>query len=175
MKPIQLLFSALTFFICTASMAQYQWIDGNGRKVFSDQPPPASVPAQKIMQQPSKNAASATPAAAEEPAAGANSAQTTNAENKPAAKKEATGKDKELEAKKKQADAELAAKKKIDEEKQAKANADNCERAKGVKAGLNSGARISQYNAKGERVVMDEAARMVETKRIEGIIQTDCK
>ncbi|MBK6368163.1 MAG: DUF4124 domain-containing protein [Polaromonas sp.] len=27
--------------------AQYQWIDANGRKVYSDQPPPASVPAKK--------------------------------------------------------------------------------------------------------------------------------
>jgi hypothetical protein len=30
-------------------------------------------------------------------------------------------------------------------------------------------------NAKGERIIMDEAARMVETKRIEGILAADCR
>jgi hypothetical protein len=34
---------------------------------------------------------------------------------------------------------------------------------------------LTNTNAKGERGYMDEATRMVETKRIEGIIASDCK
>jgi hypothetical protein len=65
----------------------------------------------------------------------------------------------QLEAKKKQADEEEAAKKKADEDKVAAAKADNCERAKKGLSNLQSGARLSITNAKGEREVMDDAPR----------------
>ena len=153
-------------------MAQYQWIDANGRKVFSDQPPPASVPAKKIVQQPSKNAPAAvsTDAATD---AGTKADVVAVPANPAAPKVKAV--DKELEAKKKQADDELAAKKQADIEAQTKAKIENCARAKSAKATLDSGFRISQINAKGERGVMDDASRKVESKRIEGIMTTDCK
>lgn len=175
MKPIRLLrllFSAAAFFICTASMAQYQWIDANGRKVFSDQPPPASVPARKIVQQPGK----AVPAIVSTEAdtdAGTKSDATPAATAPAAAKPKAV--DKELEAKKKQADDELAAKKKADQEALTKARIENCARAKSAKAGLDSGLRINQINTKGEREVMDDATRAAETKRVKSIIESDCK
>ena len=56
----------------------------------------------------------------------------------------------------------------------AKAKAENCARAKKAKATFDSGARIATTNAKGEREIMDDAARAVETKRLEGIIATEC-
>jgi hypothetical protein len=173
MKSIRLFFSAVTLFICTASLAQYQWIDANGRKVFSDQPPPASVPAKNVLQQPGK--VITVPAASTQTDADGNAKATTApaAVATPAPKTKPV--DKELEAKKKLADEAEAAKKAVEEEKIAKARADNCLRAKSSKAGLASGIRIAVINSKGEREVMDTAARMVETKRIEGIIQSDCK
>ncbi len=85
------------------------------------------------------------------------------------------GKDKELEAKKKAAEEAEIAKKKAEADKQAAARADNCERAKRAKMSLDSGIRTTITNSKGEREFMDDAARMVETKRIEGIIAADCK
>ena len=36
----------------SAAMAQWQWIDGTGRKVFSDTPPPASIPDKSILRKP---------------------------------------------------------------------------------------------------------------------------
>ncbi|HVL74811.1 MAG TPA: DUF4124 domain-containing protein, partial [Noviherbaspirillum sp.] len=36
----------------TAVQAQYVWVDERGRKQFSDMPPPASVPAHRILKQP---------------------------------------------------------------------------------------------------------------------------
>lgn len=170
MKPIRLLFSAATLFICTASMAQYQWIDANGRKVFSDQPPPASVPAKKIVQQPGKNA----PLAASTTSDGDTNAKVDATPAAPTIAKVKTV-DKELEAKKKQADDELAAKKKAEQEAQTKAKIENCARAKSAKASLDSGLRINQINAKGEREVMDDATKTTELKRIQGIIAGDCK
>lgn len=156
-------------------MAQYQWIDANGRKVFSDQPPPASVPAKKIVQQPGKNT---TPTAISTEADTDTNAKAvaapTAAPSAPAAAK-VKPVDKELEAKKKQADDELDAKKKVEQEAQTKAKIENCARAKSAKAGLDSGLRISQINAKGEREVMDDATKAAEIKRIQGIIESDCK
>lgn len=185
MKPTRLTFSATTLLISLLmslpATAQYQWIDANGSRVFSDQPPPASVSNKKILQQPGKVAA--TTAVSKEAdvdsAAKTDNASAPAALAKPAAGKETVGKDKavdkELEAKKKQADDAEAAKKKAEMEAQAKAKADNCERAKRAKTSLDSGVRIGTTNAKGEREIMDEAARAVETKRLQGIIQSDCK
>ena len=80
-----------------------------------------------------------------------------------------------MEKKKAQAEAEEAAKKKAQDEKQAAARADNCKRAQQAKAGLDSGAPMKQTNAQGERVFLDEAGRNAESKRIQGIIDADCK
>jgi hypothetical protein len=165
------------------AVAQYQWIDANGRKVYSDQPPPASVPAKKVVQQPRNtpipaNLETIKPADIATQAEVKTDGKTENENSKaaPSAKKDPNaGKDKELEAKKKAAEEAEIAKKKAEADKQAAARADNCERAKRAKMSLDSGIRTTITNSKGEREFMDDAARMVETKRIEGIIAADCK
>ena len=40
---------------------------------------------------------------------------------------------------------------------------------------MDSGVRIARMNDKGEREIMDDAARAVESKRLEGIVASDCK
>jgi len=147
-------------------LAQWQWIDKDGRKVFSDRSPPADVPAGNIIKQPSGKSRPAEPVEAAAPAGTA----------KPAASApKVSGKDKELQDKKKLADAADAEKKKAQEEEYAKVRADNCERAKGSKASFDSGVRITRTNAKGEREFLDDAQRAAETKRLEKIIASDCK
>ncbi|MGH8036033.1 MAG: hypothetical protein ACREO9_12465, partial [Lysobacterales bacterium] len=86
-----------------------------------------------------------------------------------------SGKDAQLEAKKKQAEEEEAAKKKAEDEKVAKAKAENCERAKRGLSGFESGVRVSTTNAKGEREIMDDKTRAAETKRLQDIVAADCK
>lgn len=86
----------------------------------------------------------------------------------------AGGLDKELEAKKKQAQEAEAAKRKAAEEQVTKAKIENCARAKQAKITFESGVRIGRTNAAGEREIMDEAARAEELKRIQGIIAKDC-
>lgn len=160
---MNLLRTALIVLACAAApacFAQWQWLDASGRKVFSDQPPPADVPANRILKQPGKQAASvqmAAPTPAPAPAA-----------------PKVSGVDKELEAKQKAASAAASAKKKEQEEANAKARADNCQRAKTAKATLDSGVRLSTTNAKGEREIMDDNARAAEQKRLQAIIDGNC-
>jgi hypothetical protein len=146
-------------------LAQWQWVDKDGRKVFSDRSPPADIPAKNIIKQPSTG--KGRPAAPAEAAAEA----PTPAASAP----KVSGKDKELQEKKKLADAAEAEKKKAQEEEHAKMRADNCERAKRSKANFDSGVRISTTNAKGEREILDDAQRAAEAKRLEKIIASDCK
>jgi hypothetical protein len=162
---------ASSSFALTA-IAQWQWIDKDGHKVFSDRPPSTEIPQKNILKQPHRGGAAA------QPASDAAATAQTPAASAPVGKSSApklTGKDAELEARKKQAEEQEMVKKKAEEETQAKARAESCERAQKGLATMQSGVRLSTTNAKGEREVMDDAARTVETKRIQGIIQSDCK
>ena len=178
--------TALPYFIASfglvfsvSAMAQYMWLDAAGRKVFSDQPPSANTPAKRILQQPGKTPTSlpATTSATDDAATAADAEKTKTpdvvAKTTPAPK--IVSKDKDLEAAKKKIDDEAAAKTKADDEVRNVARADNCVRAKQAKSTLDSGVRLTHTNAKGERGYMDEATRTVETKRLDGIIGSDCK
>lgn len=149
--------------VCLPASAQWQWTDQEGRKVFSDRPPPADIPDKNVLKRPAlrgqtSDAASAAGAA---PQGGAGSPRIS-------------GIDKELMEKKKQAADAQAAQRKADEEKMARTRADNCARAKLAKAGFDSGRPISRTNEKGERELLDEAARADEVRRIQSIIDADC-
>lgn len=148
--------------------AQWIWLDKDGRKVFSDRAPAASIPEKSILKRPGQSNTLPT-ANTEAPALAASAAQPKASAIAP------SGIDKELSEKKKKADEAEAAKQKAEEAKMAAARADNCARAKAAKAGLDSGVRLAQINAKGERVVMDDATRAAESQRIQGIIDKDCQ
>jgi hypothetical protein len=165
MKLLRVTVLGLACALPALSFAQWQWIDKDGRKVFSDQSPPGDIPAKNIIKQPAVKGAAAAEAAA------------SASQPKPAAPAvpKLSGKDQGLEDKKKRAEAAEAEKKKAEEEQAAQARADNCERSKRAKASFDSGVRIARINAKGEREYMDDAARAAETKRLEVIIASDCK
>lgn len=173
MKLLRLTLLGLALALPAVCSAQWQWIDKDGRKVFSDQAPPPEIPAKSILRQPGSKAHPAAvtgPAAA--PDTAASSAQVAKSVS---GAPKLSGKDKELEEKKKKAEAAETEKKKEKEEEIAKARADSCDRAKRAKASFDSGVRISRTNDKGEREFLDDATRASETKRLEGIIANDCK
>lgn len=175
MKSFHAFLAAVLAFSAAGSWAQWQWLDKDGRKVFSDRAPGAEIPEKNILKRPSGlRPAPAAPVVAAEDAAAAPGAPAA-APAAPASAAKGAGVDKDLEAKKKQAAEADAAKRKADEDRIAKAKADNCARAKQAKATFESGMRVSRTNAAGEREVMDEAARAAEVKRIQGIIDTDCR
>lgn len=86
-----------------------------------------------------------------------------------------TGVDKELEERTKKAEADEKAKQAAEAAKIAKAKADNCALARQGKATVDSGVRIARVNAQGEREIMDDAARAAEQKRLQTVINSDCK
>ncbi|MBG6073631.1 MULTISPECIES: DUF4124 domain-containing protein [unclassified Polaromonas] len=151
------------------ALAEWQWLDKDGRKVFSDQPPPIDTPQKNII----KKAEFKADTRSQDVAAG----MPALAASAPAVKTsmpKLSGKDKELEAMKKKADMLDETKKQAEVEEFAKSRADNCERAKKAQASLNSGIRIATTNTKGEREYMDDAARSAETKRLQSIAESDC-
>ena len=161
MKMHKLFLLILACLWSAGAFAQWQWIDNEGRKVFSDRAPPPDIPAAAILKQP--HSLRATSAAA--PAA--------TAAPVPAAR--ASGKDKELEEKKTQAEAAQARQKKVEDDQRTAARADNCTRAQRAKATFDSSRPIRQTNAQGELVILDANERATETRRIQGIIDSDCK
>jgi hypothetical protein len=173
MNMLRTVVLGLTCALPMLALAQWQWVETDGRKVFSDQPPPAHIPAGSILKQPGARAKplvaavtdTATPTAA--PAAAA--------PRPTASAPRISGKDKELEAKKKQAEAAEADKLKAEKDKVAKLRADNCARARSAKADYDSGARLARTNAKGEREILDDAARAAEVSRLQGILTSECK
>ena len=166
MKPITaLLLVAAVGSLSFPAAAQWQWIDQNGRKVFSDRAPPVEVPDKNILKQPKSLTGgadvSAPPAAA--PAAA------------PAPSGKPNGVDKELAERKKQATETEAAKRKAEEERIARMQAESCARARQAKAGLDAGARVARTNEKGEREFLDDAGRAEEIRRAQAVIDADCK
>ena len=145
-----------------AASAQWQWIDNQGKKVFSDQPPPADVPEKNVVRRPGGRPSTAV---ADAPKADATAAPAP----KPA------GVDKELEEKARKAEEAEKAKRAAEEQKVAKAKADNCNRARQGKATMDSGMRVARMNDKGEREIMDDQARAAEQRRLQDIISADCK
>jgi hypothetical protein len=167
------------------AFAQWQWKDGTGRPVFSDRPPPPSVAEKDILKRPGERTA-APPAAA--PAAAAAAPRTAGepgqvpatSEGAPGAKPAAPAlADTQLEAKKKQLEKAEADKRKAEaqaaEEKAAKVRAANCEGARRSKASLESGARLTVPNARGETEYLDEAGRATQLRRVEEVMRENCR
>ena len=172
MKP--LLLSLVMAFVCGSALAQWQWVDKDGRKVFSDRAPPPDVPEKNIIKRPAGSLKNAAPAATDT----ATSTDVPSSSASPllaASGPKGAGVDKDLEAKKKQAADAEAAKLKADQDRVMKAKVENCARAKQAKATYDSGVRISRTNAAGEREILDDAARTAELKRIQSVMESECK
>jgi hypothetical protein len=170
MKLIKIILTVALAWCCTSAFAQWQWIDKDGRKVFSDRAPPPEILDKNITKRPAgRTKASVSP----EPEADQAAVAATPVLGTAASKD--VGVDKDLEAKKKQAVEAAAAKRKAEEERVAKAMIESCARAKQAKATYDSGVRIARANAAGEKVILDDAGRAAEMKRIQEIMDSDCK
>jgi len=156
----------LALFSSLCAQAQWQWVDGTGRKVFSDTPPPADLPEKSILKRPGAASLAVGAAAAQAPA--------PKPEESKAGVPKLSGVDAQLEARKKEAEEAEAAKKKAEAERIAKARADSCQRAQQNRAALQSGQRIATVNARGEREFMSDERRASELRRLESIVRSDC-
>ena len=171
--PLVLALVASFMALPMAASAQWQWIDKQGKKVFSDQAPPLDIPEKNILQRagtpmPRQSIDSAPTPSNQDPA----SVPARSAASNPL---KPAGVDKELEEKTRQAEAEEKARQAAEAEKVAKAKADNCSRARQGKATFDSGIRVARLNARGEREIMDDKARAAENRRLQTVIDSDCK
>lgn len=148
--------------LCNLSFAQWIWIDDKGSKQFSDLPPPASVPKNKILKSPGKIA---SPPEAETNASASNTDKlqkpvTTASKNEDFLKRRAEQQEKEK---------KLAAEQQLNAEK-----AKNCDRARTYKQSLESGVRIANVDKNGERNYLDDAKRAQELADVNKAL-ADCK
>ncbi len=151
--------------MCLAALpvhAQWKWRDKDGKVTVSDRPPPNDIPDKDILGRPAdprRAMAAANPASA--PASAGAPVKTTL--------------DREVEARKRAADQEQAAKAKAEDAKLSAQRADNCQRARNQQAALESGQRMARVNDKGEREVLDDKGRAEEMRQIRDVIATDCR
>jgi hypothetical protein len=169
----------------TPAQAQtWGWVDKNGSKQFSDQPPPADIPKDKIFKSPRgavidrgnpQYGGTVVPDKAATPAAGAQATKapaTSASAPAGAASKPKTPEEQFQERQK--------AKAKADEEAQKQAQADtkqkqDCERARGYLRTLDEGVRIAQTDKDGNRSVLNDEQRASEKRRAQEAVSANCK
>lgn len=147
----------------------------DGRKIFSDRAPPASVPDKSIFKRPGSGTRLTAQNPSPKNAAGEPETKTSEPSLPGASSPTSTGVDKDLAERKKKEEQAQAAQRKAEEDRINKAKADNCQRARQAQKGLDSGVRIGRINSQGEREIMDDVARAAESKRIQSIVDSDCK
>ena len=135
-------------------LAQYVWLDEKGVKQFSDQPPPPSVPKNKILKFSGKPID--TPDATTD--ADADASKNT--------KQQDSISDKEQAFKKRHDELAAKAKKEAEAEKAEAAKNDSCKRMREYKQALDSGQRITQPDANGNRGFMTDEKRAQEESTI---------
>jgi hypothetical protein len=153
------------------SPAQWAWRDAAGRMVYSDQPPPKSVPTKSIVRQP---AATQRLSALERPADTAAEAATP-VQARPAQPRPQDKADREIEAKLRQQQLAEAQKKAADEEARQAKIAENCERLRAYQRTLDGGFRVARVNAAGQKEIMDDATRAAERARTRAEIEQHCQ
>jgi hypothetical protein len=148
---------------CCPAAAQYKWKDSRGQLHASDQPPPRDIPEKDVLQRPVARPILSTAAPAN-----ASAASSPAAINRPPV-------DPELQQRRARADQEAKARAKADEDLLARQRAENCQRARQQLATLDSGTRLVRVNDKGERVVLDDAARASEMAQARNVIASECR
>ncbi|GGY97066.1 DUF4124 domain-containing protein [Pseudoduganella plicata] len=143
---------------CGVVHAQWAWKDANGRPVYSDQPPPTSVPATRIFKAPRGQMPDVRP----QPEPTASKAPPTLAERNAAYEQ-------------RRASAAEQAAKQADEAKATRARAASCESARSNQHALDGGARIARFNAQGEREFLTDAQRAEASKRNAALVAEHCR
>ena len=147
----------------------WQWLDGSGRKVFSDMPPPASVPEKNILQRPPSPAYGATlaPATPDPPASAPAAPSRSDSSDTPSPRRGHRSKGEVPELN----DAELRA---AVDKRNGEIRQNNCRRAREDLAALASGTRLLVSNERGEPVVLDEERQAAEIRRLRRSEQDNC-
>lgn len=179
LKPLSFIAAALAILsLPTSASGQYVWLNDKGVKQYSDMPPPASVPNNRIVKAPG-SATRAPPPMPQEGAAigGSESGVATASAVAPAIEKVKTPMitaEKNMDFQKRQIEQAEKDKKTAEEKQMAADKSKNCERAREYQKALDSGQRIARTDKNGERAYMSDAQRAQETKDTRKILG-DCR
>lgn len=140
-------YSAILLLLVSVSAygALNKWVDAEGNVHYSDVPPAPDVKTQTLTPPPSTG---------------------------PAPKSYI---EREAEFKKVQKAREEAAKKEEQEQKDAAEQQKNCDKSKSSLRTLQSSARISSLNDKGEKIIMDDATRQQQIEEARKLVEQWCK
>jgi type IV secretory pathway VirB10-like protein len=141
--------------LATSALAQFIWLDEKGVKQYSDMPPPASVPSKRILKAPGQHLARG--AGSQEAGNDTSDDAATDAKAAPAAPPTIAEQDAAYQ--KRKAEQAEKNKKAAQEAKQASDKAENCARARANQRTLDSGTRIAQTDANGQRSYMNDDQR----------------
>lgn len=166
-----MLLALLGLALSASVQAQWKWRDARGQVLYSDRPPPLTVPEKDILQSPTA-VAPRIQIISSQPL-GASASAPAPAASQPKAKTEAKA-DSEDEARRRKAEQERDAKARAEEQKNAAVRRENCVQARGYMRTLEDGMRISRTNEKGEREILDDAQRAQEIARTRGMINSEC-
>ncbi|HEX7250624.1 MAG TPA: DUF4124 domain-containing protein [Burkholderiales bacterium] len=158
---LRVLICAISLAVAAGAAAQaYRWVDQDGKVRYGDTPPPG-VKATPL-RLPQGGGASVAPAAGD-------------AASKSAPKGPLTPAEQEKEYRKRQADAQKSAAKADQEQKDAQARADNCNRAQAALRTLESGQRVMTTDAQGERYYLNEEEIARQTAVARQQVSDSCK
>lgn len=149
------LLAALLCLSAAPAAAQYQWIDQGGQMVFSDQPPPASVPLSRILRVGDPIARPRLPADADSQQASQEPPKSRQELLADRVKAFDERREKRAEARKKAEEAKLAS----------AAKAERCQRLQSRMASINSGIRMTRSTTSGERAFLSDRERSELGKR----------
>ena len=156
-----------------AAQSRFIWTDENGRKVYSDNPPPPSVPKTRILKGIDQLGKAPPPAVVATSTTDSKGVAKDGKEGK--AKGPMTLAEREAESKKSAKDAAEKAKERDAKAESEKAQAERCGQLKAYLASLETGGRINKANASGEREFLDDTARVAETTKTKDAIAKECK
>jgi hypothetical protein len=176
MRPRHLL---LTFLVVLAAAplahAQYKWRDANGRMVYSDMPPPASVAPRDVLQAPARPTPANAPTGSGEPAK-PGAFEGSNEPVKEASKPGALGAaDKELEFRKRRQERMDSEAKQMKAESAARTQQAQCAEARNGLRSLERGMPVSMVNERGEPQLLDESQRKNRIDALRQSLQDSCR
>ncbi len=176
-SPIRIFF-ALAVLLATATVAAqvYRWVDKDGKVHFSDQPPPneaKGVTAKKIDARPASGSVATPPPSPAAAKDGKVDPKAPPKDAKPESQKTLAEKAKDFE--KRREEEAKAAKKAEEQAKVDESNKERCMQAQRYLRDLESGRPIATSNSKGERELMDDAARSAEMGRARAAVSESCK
>lgn len=146
------------------ALAQYIWLDSKGVKQYSDMPPPASVPNNKILKSPGSAMRAAPEKSSDEPE---KDAEMTKKAPPTLADKNVDFQKRRIAQAEKDKEAEQKSQQAADRKK-------NCERTTAYNRVLESGQRVSRMDPSGERVYLSDEERQSEIRESRRALN-DCK